>query len=112
MPMHDHECEQCGRKETVYHSIHESPEWPTCCGDVMPRFYGKSDRNVTGVFHKPIKMHSIGMAHQDEIDAFRQRNPEIEIHDDPDHPDFGVPIITTREEKLRVLRNEGYEEKK
>jgi hypothetical protein len=78
----------------------------------MPRHYLKTDRPITGVYHKPIKMHSIGMSHQDEIDGFRQRNPDIEVSDDPRHPDFGVPIITTREEKLRVLRTEGFVETK
>lgn len=111
MPLYKFLCEDCGERFWEFEHIANPTPEPRCCGEAMDRDY-TGGHSVTGVFHKPIPMQSIGMAHQDEIDAFRVRNPDIEVSDDPDHPLFGVPLATTRQEKLRILRNENWEEKK
>lgn len=111
MPIYHFQCEKCGATQDDFEHIqHPVPE-PECCGMSMGRDYGGSG-SVTGVFHKPIPMQSIGMAHQDEIDDFRVQNPGVEVSDDPDHPLFGVPLATTRQEKMGILRKMGWEEKK
>jgi hypothetical protein len=34
----------------------------------------------------------------------------VSISDDPNHPDFGIPIAHTRKEKLKALRVAGFQE--
>lgn len=59
---------------------------------------------------KPIEMMSIALDNEDEIAAFRQRNPGTEISDRRGDPLFGVPVVKSRGEKLRVLDKEGFQE--
>lgn len=59
----------------------------------------------------PIKMLSIALDNEPEIDDFRRRNPGVEISSDRRNPDFGVPIATSRSQKLKILKNEGFVEK-
>jgi hypothetical protein len=56
-------------------------------------------------------MMSLAVNTPEQLDEFRQRNPTAEISDDPNNPLYGVPIARTRQEKLRILRNEGFVEK-
>lgn len=58
----------------------------------------------------PIKMMSIAVDNEDEIAAFRERNPGTEISSDRRSRDFGVPVVKSRSEKLRVLAREGFVE--
>jgi hypothetical protein len=62
-------------------------------------------------FHRPIEMHSVSMAHPDEIEEFRRRCPGVEVSSDPTDDLYGVPIARTRREKLAVLDAVGFEEK-
>ena len=64
--------------------------------------YGK------GCGTSPIEMMSIAVDSEEEVDAFRRRNPGVEISRDRDNRNFGVPIAKSRSEKLRVLQNEGF----
>lgn len=57
---------------------------------------------------RPIEMMSIALDNEDEIAAFRQRNPGVEISSRRSDPLFGVPIATSRSEKLRILDREGF----
>ncbi|KKM61639.1 hypothetical protein LCGC14_1529720 [marine sediment metagenome] len=109
MPSHEHRCDGCGREETVHHRLSESPEWPECCGETMPRFFESAHR--TGIFEKPIEMLSVALNHEDEISGFRRRNPGVEISHDRENPNFGVPIAHTRREKMSILKNERFEER-
>lgn len=58
----------------------------------------------------PIEMLSIAVDNEDEIDEFRKRNPGVEISRDRRDRNFGVPIATSRSEKLRILKAEGFVE--
>lgn len=58
----------------------------------------------------PIEMLSIGVDSEEEIAAFRRRNPGVEISSDRNDRNFGVPIATSRKEKLQILKNEGFVE--
>lgn len=59
---------------------------------------------------KPIEMMSIAVDSEGEIDSFRSRNPGVEISKDRNNPLFGVPIATSRSEKLKILKAEGFVE--
>lgn len=58
----------------------------------------------------PIKMLSIAVDNEADVDDFRRRNPGTEISRDRSSPDFGVPVAKSRSEKLRVLEREGFME--
>jgi len=60
---------------------------------------------------KPIEMMSIALDTHEDISDFRKRNPGVEISSDIRSPKFGIPIATSRSEKLRILKNEGFEER-
>lgn len=66
--------------------------------------YGK------GTGSNPIEMLSIAVDSEEEVDAFRERNPGVEISRDRSSRVFGVPIATSRSEKLRILQREGFAE--
>lgn len=59
---------------------------------------------------EPIEMMSIGVDTEEEIAAFRARNPGVEISDNRHDRNFGIPIAKSRTEKLRILKNEGFVE--
>ena len=59
----------------------------------------------------PIRMLSIAVDSEEEVDAFRARNPGVEISRDRGSPLFGIPIAKSRSEKLRILGKEGYVER-
>ena len=109
MPTHYHKCDDCGTTKSITHLIADAPIWPVCCDQVMPRL-SNLRRRPTTAFHKPIEMLSLALNNEHEIAYFRQRNPTADISNDRNSPVFGVPLAHTREEKLRILRNEGFEE--
>lgn len=59
---------------------------------------------------KPIEMTSIAVDSPEEVDEFRRRNPGTEISRNLNDPLFGIPVVKSRSEKLRVLNNEGFVE--
>ena len=59
---------------------------------------------------EPIKMLSIAVDNEDEVDDFRRRNPGVEISRDRRNPLFGVPVASSRSQKLRILKAEGFAE--
>jgi len=60
---------------------------------------------------KPIELYSIGLNTKSEIQEFAKRNPNTQISQDRRDPLFGIPVVKSRSEKLRVLNNEGFQEK-
>lgn len=77
----------------------------TICAPNVRTEYG------AGSHTEPIKMMSVALDNEDEIDDFRKRNPGVDISSDRTHPDFGVPVATSRSQKMRILKNEGFVEK-
>lgn len=61
-------------------------------------------------FHTPIHLHSIGCTSVEQIREMQRAG--VSISDDPNHPDFGIPIAHTRKEKLTALKTAGYVERK
>lgn len=97
----------------TFHSMHEPDltEYegrPCRKGVVSPKM---RTRFGEGNHAEPIEMMSIAVDSKAEVAAFRTRNPGVEISDRPGDPKFGIPIATSRSEKLRVLKTEGFQEK-
>lgn len=59
-----------------------------------------------------IEMLSIAVDTRQDISDFRQRNPGVQISSAPGDPLYGVPIASSRAEKLRILDAEGFVEAK
>jgi len=98
MPIFNHQCDSCGREEQVMtRSVAESPVWPQCCGEGMPRVH-RSNRRHTGVFEKPIEMYSVALADETDIAVFRGRNPGVDVSTDRRSPLFGcrLPELASR----------------
>ncbi len=60
---------------------------------------------------EPIEMMSISVDNDEEIAAFRRRNPGTDISHDRNDRLYGIPVVKSRGEKLRVLKREGFQEK-
>lgn len=80
------------------------------CHRVPPTSFRAETRFGKGNGCKPIEMMSIAVDSPEEVQAFRQRNPGVEISDVAGDPLFGVPIAKSRREKLRILEKEGFVE--
>jgi len=112
MPIYVYHCDECGHDMEEFQHIHDEPfsYCPACnCPDTFHRVPTLPHTDMKE-FAKPIEMQSIGLAHQDEIDEFRKRNPDVEISSDLKNPLYGVPIARTRKEKLTILKKEGFQE--
>lgn len=112
MPIYCYKCDICGHECEEFQHISEEP-LPTCPECTSTGFHRVPTLTHTDMkeFHKPIEMHSLGLAHLDEIQAFRQRNPGVKVSSDVNDPLYGVPIAHHRKEKLDILAKEGWEEK-
>ena len=105
MPIRSFVCESCSRVISEVQSLFDDT-MPFCkCGGMTRRAYAAETGvgRPTKIFHTPIEMYSVGM-HPDEVPAFQQANPEIEVQG-------GVPVVKTRQEKKRVLKYFSFEEK-
>lgn len=110
MPIYTYRCTECGKDLEEFKHVRECEEPTTCeCGGVANRTLGLAHTDMKN-FHNPCELHSMGLAHPDEITAFRKRNPDIKISDDPNDPMYGVPIARNRKEKMSILKTEGYVE--
>jgi putative FmdB family regulatory protein len=113
MPLYVYKCDECDQVTEEFESIHDDAgtECPVCASSTYRRIPCHTHTDMKE-FHKPIEMHSIGLAHLDEIEDFKRRNPDIPCSSDINDPLYGVPIAATRKQKLDVLANEGFEERK
>lgn len=57
------------------------------------------------------EMLSIAPRNDAELADFLKRNPGTEVSTNRSDPNWGVPIAHSRQEKLRILRNEGFQER-
>lgn len=110
MPLHDYKC-LCGHEvPDVYHKMHsEAPELCPKCGKAMDRVPALAHTDMKE-FHTPITMFSIGLNSPEEIRAFKQKCPDVEVNEDPEHPDWGLPIARSRKQKKQALKAMGYRE--
>lgn len=106
MPIYSFACD-CGRTAEEYLKMgSETPVWCTC---------GKHMRKIPCLPHTsmkeyltPITMYSIGMEDPAEIRAFKRACPDVECSDDPEHPDYGLPICRSRHAKLQALKQANF----
>lgn len=110
MPLYDYICEACGLSSEEYESIHAEPQ-TVCpvCGEAQFHRVPSVGRPPQE-YHRPIEMNSVALSSKEEVRAFQQRNPGVDCSDDPRDPLFGVPIARTRQQKLSILKNEGFVE--
>lgn len=106
MPIYEYECQDCGHRDDEFQHMADAPlDRCPACGGRYARQVSRPSGAMTREYRTPIEMHSIAVTGDDEIRAFRRRNPGAEITHD------GVPIARTRQEKLRILKNEGFQER-
>lgn len=113
MPMYTYRCDNCGKVDDAFRSIENRNRIHRCdcCEGVLIRVFNPgSTRVLMKEFHKPIEMMSIAVDNESQIREFQIRNPGVMISSDRRSPVFGVPIAHTRLEKLRILKNERFEE--
>lgn len=114
MPMYDYRYEDTDELFTEFQQMSEEPlteHKGRACRRVVSEFrpitrYGK------GNGCDPIQMMSIAVDSREEIDAFRQRNPGVEISDVVGDPLFGIPVAKSKSEKNKILAAEGFVDKK
>lgn len=112
MPIYQYACDQCGHAEDEFQHIHDAPF------DVCPHCESDQYHRVPCLpntphmeFDRPVEMHSLALCHHDDIADFKRRHPDVQCSDNPRDPLYGVPVATSRHEKLRVLQKEGWVEK-
>jgi len=116
MPCYEYAYEDVSTGETVElyqtmaepaYAVHPETGRPLRRVPQLPRVHGQYGE---GNGCEPIEMLSIALDNEDEIAAFRQRNPGATISGRRGDPLFGVPIAHSRGEKLRILDREGFQE--
>lgn len=114
MPLYHQYCPACGHDDIAFRPMSRSHENPNCevCGTPMRRDFQAeaAGPHLDAEFRKPIEMHSLALCNEEDIHAFRQRHPDVEIGTDPRREDYGVPKARSRSEKLRILKKEGWVE--
>lgn len=110
MPMYSYLCGKCGHADDEFQRMADAhlTACPECAGAYV--------RQVTAPhtdlkeFSSPIEMFSIALDTEDEVRAFKLKCPDVEMQDDPKHPDFGLPIARNRKQKLAALKAVNYQE--
>ncbi len=111
MPIYCYECDTCGHAEEDFQSIKSDAHTicPNCDLEGYHRVPTLPNTNMKE-FQTPIEMYSIGLNDDDEIRAFKQQCPDIDVANDPSDPLYGVPIARTRQQKLAALDQAGFVE--
>lgn len=110
MPQYDYVYEDTGESFIEFQQMKEEPLTEhngRPCRRTVSSFtpqtrYGKGNRC------NPIEMMSIAVDSPEEVAAFRQRNPGVEISDRAGDPLFGIPIAKSRSEKKAILATENF----
>ena len=112
MPIYCYHCDDCGRDDEEFQSIRSIAidRCPVCTSKTYHRVPTLS-HSMDRAYAKPIEMQSIALNDPDDIRAFIRRNPNVPMSENPHDPLYGVPVARTRAEKLRILKNEGFQEK-
>lgn len=111
MPLYPYKCDECAHTSEEFQHIRDEPltECPVCKSAYKRTIttFGTGNK----LFKKPIEMMSIALEEPGEIREFQRRNPDVKIETNEAHPLYGIPIAHSREEKMRILRAEGFQEK-
>lgn len=107
MPLYDYECSVCHHRDEEFQHIREE-RLKTCPACGLPQYERQVSMPSTALvreYDKPIEMWSIAPVTQDEVSAFKRKHPDVKFSRD------GAPLARTRQEKLAILRSEGFEER-
>lgn len=113
MPIYSYKCENCLHVADEFQKMTSDPltDCPACgAGGTYHRLPVLTHTNLRE-FHKPIEMYSIGLSDDEEIRAFKQQCPDVEVCTDPASDLYGVPVVKNRAEKLAALKAAGFEER-
>lgn len=113
MPLYDYKCSSCKHLEVdVYRSMrNESPEPCPVCSQSMDKQVSLPHTDMKD-YLEPIVMHSVGCNSWEEIREIQRKCPDVQISDDPNNPDFGVPIARNYAQKKAVLAATGFVDRK
>lgn len=110
MPLYDFKCPTCKYEaHDVFRKMHSSlPDCPKCGTDMehVPTLCHTDMK----AFHTPVKLYSVACNSMEEIREMQAAG--VPCSDDPNDEDFGVPVATTRKEKLAALKTAGFIETK
>lgn len=111
MPLYDYEC-VCGHKFETFRTMKDESfeQCPTCKSYATNRVPSLPHTDLKA-FHTPIEMFSIALDTPEEVRAFKQRCPDVEMCDDPSSEMFGLPVAHNRKQKTQALAAAGYVEK-
>lgn len=116
MPLYEYKCDQCGYEDTKFMPM---TQCTACTATVpCPLCAGNFRRQISvphtdlKLFNDPIEMHSIAMNHDDDINEFRRRAPDVDVSSDPGDENYGIPIARNRKQKLAALKASGFSETK
>ena len=102
MPIYEFGC-PCGNQFDTYRPLSAFSRTALC-----PVCNGPADLRVSTPhssqkeYHTPIIMHSIGCTSTEQIQEMQRAG--VTISDDPNNPDYGIPIAHSRHEKLKALK--------
>ncbi len=108
MPIYVYDCAKCDRPFDEYRAIKDRDRHATCpeCGGMCDRDrFGEHQAPVRLDYRTPIELYSIAPATQAEYNDMRRRNPGLKFNDQL------VPVVHNRQEKLRLFKREGVQER-
>lgn len=115
MPMYTFCCTACKHSDTEFRSMRDT----TTIGGVVicPKCGKTTYKRLTDVpwtdlkeFHKPIEMLSVAASTIEQVRDIQRRCPGVEINDDINSEDFGIPVVANRKQKKAVLKAVGFQE--
>ena len=111
--MYQYECVAC-QHENLEFQFMKDPHLTECpaCGAAAYERRPTLPHSDMVEFHKPIEMYSIALNSDEEIRAFQEKCPDVQVSADPRDDMYGVPIARTRKDKLSAMAAMGYEESK
>jgi putative FmdB family regulatory protein len=111
MPIYEYVCRDCGHADDEFQKIVSDPlEVCPVCGHSSYQKQVSVPHSDLIDFHTPILMHSIGCVSTDQIRDMQKAG--VEISDDPNDPEYGIPKAVNRKMKLTALKVAGYVERK
>jgi putative FmdB family regulatory protein len=115
MPLYDYLCKSCKHTSEEFYRMHQAPDACTCPACKAEFAYHKQVSRVhtdLREFSTPIEMYSIALDHDEEIEEFKRKCPDVDISMDQNDPNYGIPIARSRKQKLSALKAAGYQEAK
>lgn len=112
MPLRSYRCHNCQHEDDEYQKLHAPPliECPKCRTPnyaQVPSLPHTSHKE----YHTPIEMMSIACDSLEEIRHLKSKCPDVDISEDENDPNYGIPIARNRKQKTDLLKATGYVER-